>query len=645
MSAVTTNHAVIEGIINLAVGFNPDIQWVDEAWSIDTVSSIIRADQLAVPILTSIENQEVRSRVAVVAQAAIATSQAQQSVWPTVNPARKATALLEMGAAVNTVIRRLVITEESLKDLVTNFTVQILTSASESSNEAPKLLLTYLCAMHLSQQAQQVVPPKLDEDRTLSAFQRALLDCISLLTGSVPEMEPFAKLIEAHWASCQSSADFSKLARALFPESKPIEEEDNDDKGASQEPPSTPAQPNEATQGGAGEGASNQDQQASTPSDQGCPPAEASPGGDDNQDSVTESAAQSMQQTTPESDGQSDKGSSSDSPGSKPGDESKPETQSPAGQTQLANSEDVAAEQPKAQEPAVLVAALAGEGVEDDAQTGEPCSVFVPGSGDEAVQDDQADIGLSFGAGGPNIAVPLPPAGKGLHSAVDGRLIMAMQKALQDKKIRNVGLAQSGTRVDATRVWRLSSLGDSRIFRKPAPRAGISAAVSVLMDRSSSMEKIIKLACRVTLALAEGLKRVPGTKTAIDLFPGYSRGSANLLPFGGQLSRARDRVGSVQAHGSTPLAEAVRSVMPELLAQKTERKILLIVSDGRPNDVAAASAAIKASIEEGIEVLGIGLGEKGVYLTQLVQQCSTVMSIEELPEAFAKLFASQILKA
>ena len=85
--------------------------------------------------------------------------------------------------------------------------------------------------------------------------------------------------------------------------------------------------------------------------------------------------------------------------------------------------------------------------------------------------------------------------------------------------------------------------------------------------------------------------------------------------------------------------------MPTLLQQKTERKILLIVSDGKPNDVKDAMAAINSCIAEGIEVLGIGLGPQGRELEGLVQHSVLVNSIDGLPSAFTSLFSGQILKA
>jgi hypothetical protein len=644
MSAIATNHAVIEGIINLAVGVKPDIQWVDEPFTIESLATSIRADQLVVPISRSIEGREVRMRVAVAAQAAIAASNANLKDWPNVQPARKAAALLEMGAAVKSMISRLSMTEKSLCDLVVELVTHAFVGSDvdteNTTGPSLKLLLVYLCTMGTVMHDGQKCQEGVTEDKT--ELQNSLSKSVALLTAAFPEFDAISNCLSMELADCKSSADYAKLALKLFPESTSIGESGaGGEVNMHQRPTSKGDLPGD-------EECHPQDRQAKRTAEN---PDQVPGNLDTRQGSAIGQDEKGQECENPTS--VSDKAPSVDSnvevvsANSKNLDENSQSSLTTTPQGESVVSEKAQEQGSNTAEPVKIAVIEDRTKIEPDDGNGTKVNDYVlvlsEADASEEVFEETTYIGL--GAGGNENAAPLPPPSCSVHSAVDGRLIIAMQKALQDRKIKNVGLTLAGSRVDAQRLWRLPALGDARVFRKPNPRAGVSASIEVLLDRSKSMDLVIQLACRITLALAEGFKRVPGTKTAIDLFPGTGSRPMNLLPFGGQVNRARDQVSSIKATGSTPLAQAVRGIMPTLLQQKTERKILLIVSDGKPNDVKDAMAAINSCIAEGIEVLGIGLGPQGRELEGLVQHSVLVNSIDGLPSAFTSLFSGQILKA
>ena len=647
MSAIATNHAVIEGIINLAIGVKPDIQWVDEPFTIDSLATSIRADQLVVPISRSIEGREVRMRVAVAAQAAIAASNAHQTDWPNVQPARKAAALLEMGAVVKSMISRLSMTEKSLSELVVELVTHECVGSDVDTESTTglslKLLLVYLCTMRTVMHDGQKCQEGVTDDKT--ELQNSLSKSVVLLTAALPEFNAIDDCISKELAACTTSADYAKLALKLFPESTSIGESDGvgevEDERLHQRPTSKGEHPGD-------EQCHPQDRQAIGTAEN----PDQEPGNSGiHQDSALGQVEKDQEYENPAS--ANDAAPSVDS-NVKLGSANlnKLDEKSQSNLPMTPQGESVVSE--KAQEQGSNTEALVKAVViedrtqfdpdDDDGSTvnGHVLVLAEANSSEDALKET---IYIGFGAGGNEDADPLPPPSRSVHSAVDGRLIIAMQKALQDRKVKNVGLTLGGSRVDAQRLWRLPALGDARVFRKATPRTGVSASIEVLLDRSKSMELVIQLACRITLALAEGFKRVPGTKTAIDLFPGTGSRPMNLLPFGGQISRARDQVSSIKATGSTPLAQAVAGIMPTLLQQKTERKILLIFSDGRPNDVKDAMAAINRCIAQGNEVLAIALAPQGRELEGIVQHSVLVNSIDGLPSAFTSLFTGQILRA
>lgn len=253
-------------------------------------------------------------------------------------------------------------------------------------------------------------------------------------------------------------------------------------------------------------------------------------------------------------------------------------------------------------------------------------------------------LGEGAGAGGAD-AVSLLPAKAPMLRALEARIVTSMLRVLQAKCPRSRGLTNSGPRVVASRAWRFKHLGDSRIFRKPVQRAGIDVAISILLDRSGSMSKDsrMQVARDSVIAFANAMERINGVKTAIAVFPGVL-GADGIQPFDGSVRKARDEIAGVQPLGSTPLDRAIRKVLPDLTMRKESRKVLLIVTDGRPNDLIAAVAQIQQAKAQGVQVMGIGIA-CDMPMDMLVEQNMQISDESELPEALVRLFDDMLIQA
>ena len=160
--------------------------------------------------------------------------------------------------------------------------------------------------------------------------------------------------------------------------------------------------------------------------------------------------------------------------------------------------------------------------------------------------------------------------------------------------------------------------------RKPA----INTAVHILLDASGSMDKRIKLAGQCCHAVAQALNQT-GISVGVTAFPGRQQASVvPILPHG-------DRVHGnfvVDAGGMTPLAESLWWVLQRLVALPEERRIVLIVTDGTPDNFTSVIDTIARARAFGIEIHGLGI-DAPVIRQLLPHSSRSIASLSELPAA------------
>jgi Mg-chelatase subunit ChlD len=193
-------------------------------------------------------------------------------------------------------------------------------------------------------------------------------------------------------------------------------------------------------------------------------------------------------------------------------------------------------------------------------------------------------------------------------------------------------------------MWRLKRLGDVAVFRKPQPRSGIDISVQILLDTSGSMAGSLQCASDVTIALAEAMARTSGAKCSLAVFPAAGAYSQTILPFGGQISKARRTMQTIRAFGGTPLGGAMADVIPYLERQRTMRKLLLVITDGSPRDSSEVFSQMKLAQERDIEVIGIGIGEQlEGRLKTFIPRSAVVKTVHDLAPALEQVFRNDRL--
>ncbi len=204
-------------------------------------------------------------------------------------------------------------------------------------------------------------------------------------------------------------------------------------------------------------------------------------------------------------------------------------------------------------------------------------------------------------------------------SASESAQIRARLRGMVQSSQDNRNHAQRhGLRVATHRLAALQA-GESRLFIQRQPRIAPNAAVHLLVDISGSMGKPIgegnrkyfHVANEAALALAMALEGIPGVVPAVSYFPGiHQEVSIALLPK--QSVRHRAACFDQKPRGCTPMAQAMWFAANSLLAQKQKRKLMIVLTDGDPDDWAATHDIVDRCRRSSFELLGIGIQTRSV---------------------------------
>jgi uncharacterized protein YegL len=260
------------------------------------------------------------------------------------------------------------------------------------------------------------------------------------------------------------------------------------------------------------------------------------------------------------------------------------------------------------------------------------------------IGDGPEEEGLTsqIGAGG---GLPQHPdqAGRTLLDAIPSRLVTVLLRELQDVRRKPFQHSVTGPKLAAAKLWRLSRLGDTRLFRNRTPSTGIDAAVSLLLDRSASMQRNgFEQAVEVTQAFLLALQRIDGVRTSLDVFPGTDTPIEQVLAFGQTHHKARDRLRELEPQGGTPTGSAIARRLRQMLDVVAQTKLMVVVTDGQPDrdEVDLMAAVLVQAAMFQVQVVGIGIG---VDLQRRFPASVSVRSVSELPDAMAELFRESLL--
>ena len=199
----------------------------------------------------------------------------------------------------------------------------------------------------------------------------------------------------------------------------------------------------------------------------------------------------------------------------------------------------------------------------------------------------------------------------GLESvkAYTNQLKLVFKRALIDQSRVRRNYVRDGGVLDGNRILDLVTNPDRAcIFRNEKRAKSTSAAVSIIVDASSSMGYTetttipFKIANQAAFAIANALDQLRNVDCEVRHM--VSNASYITKRFG---QRADINRFAVKPSGCTPTAQLVRGAIGSLHGHRFDKKLIIVITDGEPDSVDTLRLAVSDAQIAGIDVKGIGI--------------------------------------
>ena len=195
-----------------------------------------------------------------------------------------------------------------------------------------------------------------------------------------------------------------------------------------------------------------------------------------------------------------------------------------------------------------------------------------------------------------------------------------------------------------------AAVEEPRIFSARSLSPGLNTAIHILLDTSGSMtEHRLRTATQACFALVTALQGIKGIGLAVTAFPaeplripGTKQAKIQtVFPLLRHKEKVHDRFVSC-ACGGTPMGSAMWWVLQQMVPLPEKRKLILVITDGEPDDREPVKLAAQQAAAMGVEIYGVGICTPSVQ--QLFPDTSQVIStVEELPQAVFGLLQNALL--
>lgn len=189
-----------------------------------------------------------------------------------------------------------------------------------------------------------------------------------------------------------------------------------------------------------------------------------------------------------------------------------------------------------------------------------------------------------------------------------------------------------------------------RAYTRKITGQKLSAVVVIVVDQSGSMKKALNSTAKAALGIAHLMETVRCPTLVAGFRTNYVRGrvaSVNtqkyhrthgvkidvFKKFNTKLASCLPNFGYMTASGGTPMADGIQFGLHQLLQRKETHRILLVITDGRPDPRQApvVTHQVRRAPQHGIQLVGVGIGKEASYVQQVFEHHLHVMKFKDLP--------------
>lgn len=213
---------------------------------------------------------------------------------------------------------------------------------------------------------------------------------------------------------------------------------------------------------------------------------------------------------------------------------------------------------------------------------------------------------------------------------------------LQADTLEGVKPADAG-RINTRKLYR-ASVQDAHVFLRRTPARLVQTAVHIMLDCSLSTNPILTFEMQSAFALAMALQNIRGVNVGLSAFPVEYPADYNGSPGVAWLIKHGQRAGRLfpmpNSYSTTPMDAAIFWATAHMRSLRERRKILLIFTDGEPDNQESTVEAVKQAEYSGIEVYGISYRASGI--SDVIPASTIIHDMRQLPSEMKKLLASTL---
>jgi cobalamin biosynthesis protein CobT len=206
-----------------------------------------------------------------------------------------------------------------------------------------------------------------------------------------------------------------------------------------------------------------------------------------------------------------------------------------------------------------------------------------------------------------------------------------LKQALMAMKRSRTSRDQVCGALDMTKLATIAArVNDPTVYQTTIAGRAVNTAMHVLLDESSSMSHTIFPATAAATMVTDAAIGC-GVKAKLSGFGEYDKATV-FCDYGEKPNRQQwlERMPFANTDGSTPTAQHVHWAARDLLKRPEMRKILVVVTDGNPDNAALCRDMAKLARTTGIETycVGISLHAHTVPLVQHVFGARAFVNVE-----------------